>query len=93
MIWILIPIFVVPLVLLTFFLALSSCLGDPLRRGQRGLLRPSYGRTYLSSITSGAWENVEMDRIERESDDEFDLEDEEEDRYRRRGDEEEEGML
>ncbi|KAH8154849.1 uncharacterized protein LAJ45_01380 [Morchella importuna] len=88
MIWILIPIFVVPLVLLTFFLALSSCLGDPLRRGSGrsgGLLRPSYGRTYLNSISSGAWENVEMDRIERESDDdEFDLEE---------GRHEEEGML
>ncbi|KAH0605492.1 uncharacterized protein H6S33_004714 [Morchella sextelata] len=83
MIWILIPIFVVPLVLLIFFLALSSCLGDPLRRGsgsgrRGGLLRPSYGRTYLNSISSGAWENVEMDRIERESDDEFDILEEEE---------------
>lgn len=37
-----------------------------MRRGR--LIRPSYGRTYLNSISSGVWENVEMDRIHREDD-------------------------
>jgi hypothetical protein len=32
------------------------------------MIRPSYGRNYLNSISSGAWEGVEMDRINRESD-------------------------
>lgn len=32
------------------------------------MARPSYGRNYLNSISSGAWEGVEMGRINRDSD-------------------------
>lgn len=39
-------------------------------------MRPSFGRTYLSSISSGAWENVEMDSIRREDDSPSDSDDE-----------------
>ena len=60
------------------YLALSSCLGDNLRRGIRNgstsppitysNSRPSYGRNYLRSISTGGWEGIEMSGIIREED-------------------------
>jgi len=65
MLWLLVLLFVIPSICLIIYFALSSCLGN----GLRGRIpRPSYGRTYLNSISSGAWENIEMTGIQRDSD-------------------------
>ncbi|KAL7269645.1 hypothetical protein RUND412_007680 [Rhizina undulata] len=70
MFWTLMFLFFIPLLLLLFYFALSSCLGRSLR--EPSATRPSYGRAYLSSIPSGSWENIEMDNINRARDPGYD---------------------
>ncbi|RDI80520.1 hypothetical protein Vi05172_g9484 [Venturia inaequalis] len=69
--WILLPLFVIPLVLLLAWLVLSSCLGSSVRsRGSRSSIpgqQPSFGRNYAMGLSSGTgpggWESIEMENM------------------------------
>ncbi|KAF2396717.1 hypothetical protein EJ06DRAFT_559829 [Trichodelitschia bisporula] len=55
---------VLPLLLLFIYLALSSCLGDSLRR--RDSVRPAtFGTIYARSLAAGqgGWEQIEMQDV------------------------------
>ncbi|EEA28503.1 hypothetical protein TMatcc_003168 [Talaromyces marneffei ATCC 18224] len=71
-IWIVILLFVLPLLAMLAWFALSSCLGDGLRnriRGARRSGRGSYGPEYLRTMTftgPAMSEQIELDDMYRE---------------------------